>query len=331
MFYLDDANFNVTGLVNMSDQVVERYAYDPYGAVTVYKPDWSGTQSPTLINNTVLYTGQQLDPETCLYFCLARYYDAGLGTFVSQDPSGFSSGDINLYRYVRSTPTNATDPTGTQEMAPPTAATLPWEVYDNGDLEKEVAGLRRKVKANNGDWDLELWALKVTIINIGFLVAPNTTFGGTIFAKFTVNEKAAKEFGVKTYEIVVGRRYALNGVLVPKYYEYELADGSQFEPYPPGGTNTSFNWNGHNPGGPAVAMRVPSVSGDVDIDVLFGARCIPEDKKVKAKWLSATMVTAQARKTNKGYTVSIPPSQALDPDAMGAWLEAAEKETKKVE
>src|SRR5260370_33148185 len=31
-----DANYNVTALVNNSGTVVERYAYDPYGAVTVY-------------------------------------------------------------------------------------------------------------------------------------------------------------------------------------------------------------------------------------------------------------------------------------------------------
>ena len=42
MFYLGDANYNVTALVNMSGQVVERYAYDPYGTVTVYTPDWLG-------------------------------------------------------------------------------------------------------------------------------------------------------------------------------------------------------------------------------------------------------------------------------------------------
>ena len=31
MFYLDDANYNVTALVDTIGQVVERYAYDSYG------------------------------------------------------------------------------------------------------------------------------------------------------------------------------------------------------------------------------------------------------------------------------------------------------------
>ena len=52
--------------MNASGSVVERYVYTPYGAVTVELPDWSGTQSPTMYNNTILYTGQSLDSETDL-------------------------------------------------------------------------------------------------------------------------------------------------------------------------------------------------------------------------------------------------------------------------
>ena len=112
LFYLADANYNVTALVNTSGQVVERYVYDPYGAVTVYKPDWSGTQSPTLYNNTVLYTGKVLDVETGLYYYLARYYQPALGRFIASDPTGFWPGDANLYQYCGDSPTNATDPAG---------------------------------------------------------------------------------------------------------------------------------------------------------------------------------------------------------------------------
>jgi RHS repeat-associated protein len=112
VFYLADANYNVTALVNTSGQVLERYAYDPYGAAAIYKPDWSGTQSPTLYNNTVLYTGKVLDVETGLYYYLARYYQPALGRFLASDPTGFAAGDANLYRYVRNSPTMFDDPSG---------------------------------------------------------------------------------------------------------------------------------------------------------------------------------------------------------------------------
>jgi len=39
-------------------------------------------------------------------------YDPSIGRFLTQDPLGFAAGDINLYRYVRNSPLNDTDPSG---------------------------------------------------------------------------------------------------------------------------------------------------------------------------------------------------------------------------
>jgi len=41
LYYLTDANMNVTALADTSGAVVERYAYDPYGDVTVLDADGS--------------------------------------------------------------------------------------------------------------------------------------------------------------------------------------------------------------------------------------------------------------------------------------------------
>ncbi len=41
LYVMQDANWNVTGLVNTSGAVVERYVYSPYGVATVLAPDWS--------------------------------------------------------------------------------------------------------------------------------------------------------------------------------------------------------------------------------------------------------------------------------------------------
>ena len=46
------------------------------------------------------------------YYDRARYYDAGIGRFMGQDPKSFGAGDSNLYRYVGASPANFTDPTG---------------------------------------------------------------------------------------------------------------------------------------------------------------------------------------------------------------------------
>ena len=75
--------------------------FDSYGDVI-------GTNQPKRFG----FTGQEQDAESGLVYMNARYYDPTTGTFISQDPTGFSSGDSNLYRYTGNSPTNATDPTG---------------------------------------------------------------------------------------------------------------------------------------------------------------------------------------------------------------------------
>ena len=58
------------------------------------------------------YAGYQTDTTTGLYYVNARYYNPTAGTWMSEDPDGFSAGDSNLYRYVNNGPTDATDPSG---------------------------------------------------------------------------------------------------------------------------------------------------------------------------------------------------------------------------
>ncbi len=45
-------------------------------------------------------------------------YDPQVGRWITQDPAGFSSGDVNLYCYVANDATNAIDPTGLQAQEP---------------------------------------------------------------------------------------------------------------------------------------------------------------------------------------------------------------------
>jgi len=130
LYYLTDANMNVTALVqgtaghNDLGDVVERYRYDPYGEVftlhgetdadgqvnewevdTGTAPDW---------DNTILYAGYRHDPESGLYHVRHRYHHPTLGRWVSRDPSGYRDG-MNLYEYVQSKPTGSLDPFGLAE------------------------------------------------------------------------------------------------------------------------------------------------------------------------------------------------------------------------
>ena len=73
LYYLEDANGNVTSLVQYSATssawvVVEHYTYDAYGNVTVCDAGWTALPSnASAYGNTILFAGCQLDANTGLY------------------------------------------------------------------------------------------------------------------------------------------------------------------------------------------------------------------------------------------------------------------------
>jgi RHS repeat-associated protein len=135
VYYLSDANYNVTGLVKYESgtdtwKVAERYTYNPYGLVAYHNTDWS-TATSSANNNTVLYTGRTLDLLTGLYYYRARYYDAGMGRFINRDPI---AADVNLYRYCRDNPLTNVDPTGSRTSVTVTRDRPMCIFYKDGDV-----------------------------------------------------------------------------------------------------------------------------------------------------------------------------------------------------
>ncbi|WP_233902915.1 putative Ig domain-containing protein [Stieleria maiorica] len=58
------------------------------------------------------FQGREAVGTTGLHFFRARHYDPFIGGFTSQDPIGFSGGELRLYTFASNSPLNATDPSG---------------------------------------------------------------------------------------------------------------------------------------------------------------------------------------------------------------------------
>jgi RHS repeat-associated protein len=124
-YYTTDAFGKVTALIDCdTGAVVERYVYDPYGAVIFLQGNQTGqTQwAPTVVagraagtisavGNEILYAGYRYDPETSLYQLRNRQYDPSTGRFLQRDPSGYN-GTMNAYGYCGGNPVTASDPMG---------------------------------------------------------------------------------------------------------------------------------------------------------------------------------------------------------------------------
>lgn len=99
LYFLQNHLGSTSALTNGTGDVVERLQYEAYGNST----------GSTLTRYD--YTGRERDGLTGLMFYRARWYDPQQGRFMSEDPIGFAGG-INLYVYVKNSPTNLTDPSG---------------------------------------------------------------------------------------------------------------------------------------------------------------------------------------------------------------------------
>lgn len=123
---------------NQSGGTVTKYEYDPFGQLI-------GQDGFT--NTNYLYTGQEYDQESDLYYYNARYYNPRLGRFITRDPYLGRDGDTlsrNGYTYVKNNPLKYVDPSGEVEEQ---------SVYDkvvNNDYVQGVGGF--VVGASQGLW-----------------------------------------------------------------------------------------------------------------------------------------------------------------------------------
>lgn len=88
-------------------QVAWSAQYKAWGEVKEQRSEWAQQQG---VKNPIRFQGQYHDHETGLHYNRHRYYDPGVGRFVSKDPISYAGG-LNLYVYAPN-PVGWVDPLG---------------------------------------------------------------------------------------------------------------------------------------------------------------------------------------------------------------------------
>lgn len=137
-----------------SSSVVATREYDILGNLLTV----SGTDVTASDKIDAGYTGREWDADADLYYYRARWYDADVSRFISEDPLGFEAGDVNVQRYVGNNLPNAADPAG-----------LKWKWWDEVKLNIGLAII--DLHLGNGVQDS---VRAVTEFNAGFAEAFRT-------------------------------------------------------------------------------------------------------------------------------------------------------------
>ncbi|MFH2046861.1 MAG: RHS repeat-associated core domain-containing protein [Pseudomonadota bacterium] len=105
-YYLYDGQMSTRKLTDGSGNVANTYTYDAFGIVL----DQAG-----VVANNYMYTGEQYDPNAGFYYLRARYYNQGVGRFVTVDPfegNTFEPVTLHKYLYASNNPVMYNDPSG---------------------------------------------------------------------------------------------------------------------------------------------------------------------------------------------------------------------------
>ncbi|WP_408951509.1 RHS repeat-associated core domain-containing protein [Lysobacter sp. Hz 25] len=99
-----DALGSPVAVTDVNQQIVERTEYEPYGL-----------QVNRALQDGPGYAGHASDAATGLSYMQQRYYDSGIGRFLSVDPvtaDGATGGNFNRYWYANNNPYKFIDPDG---------------------------------------------------------------------------------------------------------------------------------------------------------------------------------------------------------------------------
>ena len=214
LYAQQDANFNVTALTNTSGQVVERFAYDPYGADQVLDLGFSPTTDAYDWVNR--FQGGRLQTATGTYDFRNRVYSPTLGRWMQTDPAGYVDG-LNLYEALNGSPADNVDPLGL-EAAVVNVPSVGTKAENNTDATTLVPAAELDVtyEVGNADGSFKVTAVKLGRNNYGAIKGLPPQFGLTKIAVGVMKAGEIAEVGKYIGETTVNQ-VAVELVLENRY------------------------------------------------------------------------------------------------------------------
>lgn len=108
LFYHSDGNGNVVALINVSQQVVARYLYDPFGNLIA-------SSGPAADKNLYRFSSKEFHVNSGLVYYGNRYFDSYFQRWLTEDPLGMNGG-VNLYQFCGNDGIERVDPFGLEDV-----------------------------------------------------------------------------------------------------------------------------------------------------------------------------------------------------------------------
>jgi RHS repeat-associated protein len=146
--------------------VVERYAYDEFGAPAILAPDGVTARAASAIGRAPAFQGHPWLASAGLYDVRNRVYDPGLQIFLQPDPIAFS-GSWSHHGFVRYNPLSYVDPFGAF-----------WHIVAGAIIGAAIGGIGAAL--SGGDWRDVLVGIGAGAVGGGLTAAGFPVAGGAI-------------------------------------------------------------------------------------------------------------------------------------------------------
>ena len=186
-FYHADALGNVNALTDTNGNVVETVSYQAYGKAVV-KDAAGDTHEYSTVASPFLFASREHDAEMGRHYLRARYYDAEIGRFLSEDPIP----SINPFPFAGNNPVLYTDPLGLYAVH--------GGREDSEEITRRNIGTVQDIRAVSGFLYPPPFDLSVRLGLFGGLVAPGGLWDYKMWPFADEEERLINErFGNENY------------------------------------------------------------------------------------------------------------------------------------